>query len=41
MPRKRSDLPDDYVTLLAELKERIVTARLKASLAVNTELIWL
>jgi predicted nuclease of restriction endonuclease-like (RecB) superfamily len=41
MPRKRADFPNDYVTLLAELKERIVAARLKASFAVNSELILL
>jgi hypothetical protein len=32
---------DGYASLLAELKERIRTARLKASVAVNEELILL
>jgi predicted nuclease of restriction endonuclease-like (RecB) superfamily len=41
MPRKRSDVPTDYAALLAELKERIAGARLKAALAVNAELILL
>jgi predicted nuclease of restriction endonuclease-like (RecB) superfamily len=41
MPRKRSDVPTDYAALLAELKERIAGARLKAALAVNSELILL
>ncbi len=41
MPRKRSDVPADYAALLAELKERIAGARLKAALAVNAELILL
>jgi predicted nuclease of restriction endonuclease-like (RecB) superfamily len=34
-------LPDDYPTLLATLKERIRTARLRAAVAVNQELILL
>lgn len=37
----RSDDSDDYVKLLADLKERIRAARLRAALAVNTELILL
>jgi predicted nuclease of restriction endonuclease-like (RecB) superfamily len=41
MPRKRSDVPADYAALLAELKDRIAGARLKAALAVNSELILL
>ena len=41
MPRKRSDLPDNYATLLGELKKRIAEARLKAALAVNSELVLL
>lgn len=41
MPRKRPDLSNDYAALLAELKERIAAARLKAALAVNSELILL
>ena len=41
MPRKQPDLPGDYVALLAELKGRITAARLKAALAVNSELILL
>ncbi|WP_425374026.1 DUF1016 N-terminal domain-containing protein [Phyllobacterium bourgognense] len=32
---------DDYASLLAELKDRIRTARLKAAVAVNRELIFL
>ena len=32
---------DGYASLLAELKERIRTARLKAAVAVNEELILL
>lgn len=38
MPRKRSDLPDNYAALLGDLKSRIAAARLKAALAVNSEL---
>lgn len=41
MPRKKSNLPGDYAALLAELKERIAAARLKAALAVNSEPILL
>lgn len=41
MPRKQPDLPGDYAGLLAELKGRITAARLKAALAVNSELILL
>jgi predicted nuclease of restriction endonuclease-like (RecB) superfamily len=41
MPRKQLDLSGDYAALLAELKERIAAARLKAALAVNSELILL
>ncbi len=41
MPRKRLDLPGDYAALLTELKGRIAAARLKAALAVNSELILL
>jgi predicted nuclease of restriction endonuclease-like (RecB) superfamily len=41
MPRKPSELPSDYIGLLAGLKERIAAARLKAALAVNSELIVL
>jgi predicted nuclease of restriction endonuclease-like (RecB) superfamily len=41
MPRKRPDVPGDYVALLAELKSRITAARLKAAVAVNSELILL
>jgi predicted nuclease of restriction endonuclease-like (RecB) superfamily len=42
MPRKgSSNLPGDYAALLAGLKERIAAARLKAALAVNSELILL
>ena len=41
MPRKRSDLPDNYAALLGDLKSRIAAARLKAALAVNSELILL
>jgi predicted nuclease of restriction endonuclease-like (RecB) superfamily len=41
MPRKRPDVPGDYVALLAELKSRIAAARLKAAVAVNSELILL
>lgn len=41
MPRKRSDLPDTYAALLGDLKSRIAEARLKAALAVNSELILL
>lgn len=37
----RSDDSDDYVKLLADLKERIRAARLRAALAVNAELILL
>jgi hypothetical protein len=33
--------PDDYATLLAALKDRIRSARLKAAVAVNQELILL
>ncbi len=41
MPRKRPDLLGDYVALLAEIKSRITAARLKAAVAVNSELILL
>jgi predicted nuclease of restriction endonuclease-like (RecB) superfamily len=41
MPPKPPDLPDDYAALLAGLKGRIAAARLKAALAVNSELILL
>jgi predicted nuclease of restriction endonuclease-like (RecB) superfamily len=41
MPRKQPDVPGDYAALLAELKGRIAAARLKAALAVNSELILL
>jgi DUF1016 N-terminal domain len=41
MPRKRSELPDNYAALLGDLKSRIAAARLKAALAVNSELILL
>jgi predicted nuclease of restriction endonuclease-like (RecB) superfamily len=41
MPRKQPDLSGDYAVLLAELKGRIAAARLKAALAVNSELILL
>src|SRR5215469_6915367 len=41
MPRKQRDLPANYAAMLAELKGRIVAARLKAALAVNSELILL
>jgi predicted nuclease of restriction endonuclease-like (RecB) superfamily len=34
-------LPDDYPTLLATLKERIRTARVRAAVAVNQELVLL
>jgi hypothetical protein len=41
MPRKPSELPSNYIGLLAGLRERIAAARLKAALAVNSELIVL
>ena len=41
MSHKRSDLPDNYAALLVDLKSRIAAARLKAALAVNSELILL
>jgi predicted nuclease of restriction endonuclease-like (RecB) superfamily len=41
MPRKQPDLPANYAGMLAELKGRIAAARLKAALAVNSELILL
>ena len=40
-PGRAPDSPKDYLALLAELKERIRSARLRASVAVNAELVLL
>ncbi|MGH6815750.1 MAG: DUF1016 N-terminal domain-containing protein [Hyphomicrobiaceae bacterium] len=38
---KKQDLPSTYPAFLTELKERIRTARVKAALSVNRELVLL
>ena len=41
VPSPASELPDDYVVVLAELKQRIAAAQTRAALAVTRELIAL